>query len=84
MASAWGLEVIPHAGGLQPWGVHFIASQVNCPAAECVVLGNPGEPDAVRSLYPYLIGPPLPKDGFIQPSEAPGLGVTLDERWLAH
>jgi len=34
---------IPQRAGLQPWALHLIASQVNCPLAEWVVVGNPGE-----------------------------------------
>lgn len=83
MASAWGLEVIPHAGGLQPWALHFIASQVNCPQAECVVIGNAGESEPVRSLYPFLHGVPLPQNGAINPTDTPGIGVTVDPEWLA-
>lgn len=82
MASAWGLEVIPHAGGLQPWGLHFIQSQVNCPQAEWVVVGNPGEENPIRPLSPYLDGAALPVDGMIRPSDAPGLGVTIADGWL--
>jgi L-rhamnonate dehydratase len=82
LASAWGLDVIPHAGGLQPWALHFIASEVNCPYAECVVIGNPDEADPVRSPYPYLLGVPVPKDGFINPTETPGVGVEVDPDWL--
>jgi len=82
MASAWGLDVIPHAGGLQPWAIHFVASQVNCPLAECVVIGNVGDEDPVRSLYPYLRGVPLPRDGFLDPSDEPGIGVEVDPAWL--
>jgi L-rhamnonate dehydratase len=82
MASAWGLDVIPHAGGLQPWALHFVASQPNTPLAECVVIGNAGEDDPVRSLYPYLRGVPLPRDGFIAPSDEPGVGVAPEPAWL--
>jgi len=82
MASAWGLDVIPHAGGLQPWALHFVASQPNTPLAECVVIGNAGEDDPVRSLYPYLRGVPLPRDGFIAPSDDPGVGVTAEPAWF--
>ena len=78
MASAWGLEVIPHAGGLQPWALHLIASQVNCPLAEWVVVGNPGEENPLRSLHPYFVGAPTPVDGFIRPSDAPGIGISID------
>jgi L-rhamnonate dehydratase len=83
MASAWGLDVIPHAGGLQPWALHLIASQVNCPWAEWVVVGNPGEENPLRSPYPYLIGAPQPVDGLIRPSDAPGIGVSIDPEALA-
>jgi L-rhamnonate dehydratase len=83
MASAWGLDVIPHAGGLQPWAIHFIASQPNTPWAECVVIGNKGDKEPVRSLYPYLNGVPMPKDGTITPSDEPGVGVTVNADWLA-
>lgn len=82
MASAWGLDVIPHAGGLQPWALHFVASQVNSPWAECVVIGNEGEDDPVRSLYPYLRGVPMPENGVIRPSDLPGVGVEVNPEWL--
>ena len=82
MASAWGLDVIPHAGGLQPWAVHFVASQVNTPLAECVVIGNAGDTDPLRSLFPFLSGVPLPENGFISPSDAPGVGVEVNPEWL--
>ena len=82
MASAWGLEVIPHAGGLHPWGLHFMISTVNCPKAEWVVIGNPGEDDASRNRYPYLEGVPEPLDGMIKPTDKPGLGITINEDWL--
>lgn len=82
MASAWGLDVIPHAGGLQPWALHFIASQPNCPMAECVVIGNKSDAEPLRSLYPYMIGVPLAQDGYIRPTDTPGLGIELDPAWL--
>ena len=56
MASAWGLDVIPHAGGLQPWAVHLVASQVNTPWAECVVIGKAGDKDPLRLAVPVPDG----------------------------
>jgi L-rhamnonate dehydratase len=82
MASAWGLDVIPHGGGLHPWGLHFIMSQVNCPLAEWVVVGNAGEENPIRPLFPYLDGAPLPENGMIRPTDTPGIGVTVNEDWL--
>jgi L-rhamnonate dehydratase len=82
MASAWGLDVIPHGGGLHPWGVHFMTSQVNCPLAEWVVVGNEGEENPIRPLFPYLDGAPVPENGSIKPTETPGLGISVREGWL--
>lgn len=82
MASAWGLDVIPHGGGLHPWGVHFMTSQVNCPLAEWVVVGNEGEENPIRPLFPYLEGAPVPEHGSIRPPDAPGLGISVREGWL--
>lgn len=82
MASAWGLDVIPHGGGLHPWGVHFMTSQVNCPLAEWVVVGNEGEENPIRPLFPYLEGAPVPENGSIRPPDAPGLGISVREGWL--
>ena len=82
MASAWGLDVIPHGGGLHPWGVHFMTSQVNCPLAEWVVVGNQGEENPIRPLFPYLEGAPVPEHGSIRPTETPGLGISVREGWL--
>ena len=79
MASAAGLTVIPHGGGLQAGALHLIMASVNCPMAECVVIYRPGdEPER-----PLLRGTPEPVDGYIVPSEAPGLGLELDDELLA-
>lgn len=83
MASAWGLDLIPHGGGLHPWGLHFILATPNCPLAEWVVIGNPGEPNPIRPLYPFLDGTPLPQDGTIRPSNMPGIGISVNEDFLA-
>jgi L-rhamnonate dehydratase len=82
MASAWGLDVIPHGGGLHPWGLHFIMSEVCCPLAEWVVIGNEGEPDPIRPLFAYLEGAPVPTNGTIRPSDDPGIGVSVKDGWL--
>lgn len=82
MASAWGLDVIPHAGGLQPWALHLMYAQVNCPLAEWVVISNPGEANPLRSLFPYLNGVPVPQNGMMRPSNDPGIGVTVNEDYL--
>ena len=55
---------------------------MNCPLAEWVVVGNEGEEDPIRPLFPYLEGAPLPKNGSILPSNEPGIGVKVREGWL--
>jgi L-rhamnonate dehydratase len=81
LASANGVPVIPHAGGLQPWGIHWLVAQAAMPPAEYVVVASP-EDGEMRSLFPYLHGVPQPVDGHITPSDEPGLGVKLDPAWL--
>ena len=79
MASAAGLPVIPHAGGLQAGALHLIMASVNCPMAECVVIYRAGD----TPERPLLRGLPEPVDGYVAPSDAPGLGLELDEQLLA-
>ncbi len=82
MASAFGIDVIPHGGGLHPWALHVIQSQVAFPMVEWVVVGNEGEENPVRPRMEYLDGLAVPVDGRISASDAPGAGITLREGWL--
>jgi L-rhamnonate dehydratase len=82
LASAFGAEVIPHNGGMQPWALHLMIGQANCSAAEIVVLGSPTESDPCGSLYPVLAGGPSIVDGRIGPSELPGVGVAVNPDYL--
>ncbi len=72
MASAYGLTVVPHAGGLSAAGLHLIKSQVNAPYAEWVRTWDRSKGRPV----PVIVGVPDPEDGFINPSDAPGLGIS--------
>jgi len=82
MASARNVSMIPHAGGLQPWGIHWLAAQSTVPWAEYVVVANRVDGE-LRSLYPFLRGVPLPVDGYLTPTDQPGLGIEVDTEWLA-
>lgn len=79
MASAWGIIVVPHAGGLQAPGQHLIKSQVNCPFAEWVRTWDraKGRPASA------VLGVPDPEHGRLRPSEQPGLGIQLNYDLLA-
>lgn len=81
LASARGVQVIPHAGGLQPWGIHWLAAQATVPWAEYVVIASAVDGE-LRPLYPFFRGVPQPVDGFLSPSDRPGLGIEVDEEWL--
>jgi len=75
MASAYGLPVIPHGVGAATY--HFVISTHNCPRAEFVDIFAQGG----RSI---LRGDPVPHNGFVELSEAPGFGYELDEEVIAH
>ena len=81
LASSWSVPVIPHAGGLQPWAIHWMVAQPGVPLAEYVVIAS-REDGALRPLYPYLRGVPQPENGSLRPREAPGLGVDINPEWL--
>jgi L-rhamnonate dehydratase len=74
MASAYGLPVIPHGVGAPTY--HFVISTHNCPRAEFVDIFAQGG----RSI---LRGDPVPKNGFVELSNAPGFGYELDEEVIA-
>ena len=67
-----GIPVAPHRGG-EVWGLHLIA------ASDCMDLAEvlPGVRDTPKDQL--WIGEPFSEDGRIQPSDAPGFGVTLNE-----
>ncbi|UVI29434.1 enolase C-terminal domain-like protein [Paenibacillus spongiae] len=79
LASAWGVTVCPHAGGLQAPALHLIKSQINSPFVEWVRTWDrdKGKPE------PAVIGIPDPVNGRIAPSDEPGLGIRLNEDILA-
>lgn len=75
MASAAGLPVIPHGGGLQPWALHLVFSQVNVPYAEFAYIHG-----ADKANYdPVFAGVQLPKDGWFSLPEGIGAGISLRE-----
>jgi L-alanine-DL-glutamate epimerase-like enolase superfamily enzyme len=75
MASAYGLPVIPHGVGAPTY--HFVISTHNCPRAEFVDIFAQGG-------RPILRGEPVPDNGFVELSGAPGFGYELDEEVITH
>ena len=73
MASAYGIPVIPHGIGAPTY--HFVMANVNSPAAEFVdVFAQGGEL--------MLEGEPKPQAGYIELTDAPGFGYSLNPRAL--
>lgn len=73
MARPYATPVIPHGGGVYTY--HFVAAETSCPFAEYVVTGDGTE---IRPVLDLVIGEPLPKNGTVTLSDAPGFGVELN------
>jgi L-rhamnonate dehydratase len=79
MAEAAGLTVILHGGGNNPFGQHLSYAMTNTPWVEYFIGSPPGVPLEEASRVP---GMPVPRDGYLRPSDAPGFGLGIEEDWL--
>ena len=80
IGEAAGLITIPHTGAGTPWGQHFAVAMPESPMAEYWMGSDPGVPlEQVRPIP----GMPMPRDGYVTASDAPGFGMEIDERWIA-
>ena len=78
IADAAGIPVIPHAGMNTPYGQHFGLAVPGSPMGEFFLGTPPGVPLAETRLFP---GMAVPRDGWLEPNDAPGfgLGATPDD-----
>ncbi len=76
LASAAGLTVIPHAYGITH--LHFVAATTNTPMAEYFPL--PCWDELPAECEPIFSGEPQPSGGNVTLGDAPGLGVTINEK----
>lgn len=75
LARAAGIPVSPHRGG-EDWGPHLMAASGWADRAEY-------HSDHISSARDVLcLHKPAPVDGYIMPSDRPGLGVTVNESML--
>ncbi|MCH7906040.1 MAG: hypothetical protein IIC29_10365 [Chloroflexi bacterium] len=79
IAEAAGLITVPHTGAGTPWGQHFAISMPESPIAEYWMGTDPGIP--LDEVCP-IPGMPMPKDGYVTPSDAPGFGMEIKEEWI--
>jgi len=78
-ADAAGIAVMLHGGGNTAFGQHFSYASRAVPWLECFV----GTPIGVPLEESWgLPGQPVPKDGWLVPSDAPGFGLELREEWF--
>ena len=74
-ASAFDIAIAPHSGGV--YSYHFAATQPLTPYVEYVSPAPDG--DVIAPMFGELCsGEPLPCDGAITLSDAPGFGLTLN------
>lgn len=75
LAKEVGVPVSPHRGG-EVWGLHLVV------ATDCTDLAE-YHSDHIRFERDNLwLDEPVPKEGYIVPSDAPGFGVILNEAML--
>lgn len=77
MAKPTGIPVVPHGSGV--YNYHFVQSNLNSPFAEFLSVGN-GR--SVRQIFDSVLGEPLPVNGHVTLSDAPGFGVELNRDLL--
>ena len=80
IGEAAGIITIPHAAAASPWGQHFAISMPESPMAEFWMGSDPGIP--LDEVCP-IPGMPMPRDGYIKPSDAPGFGMEINQEWIA-
>ncbi len=74
VASAFDVTVVPHAGGI--YSYHFAMTQPGIPFAEYCITSPKG--NEITSVFGAMFeGEPLPLDGTITLSDAPGWGLKL-------
>jgi L-rhamnonate dehydratase len=75
LADSHGALVIPH--GSSVYSYHFVATRHNSPFAEFLMMA-PKADHVVPMFHPQLIGEPVPLNGRLKLSDAPGFGVELN------
>lgn len=77
-AEAAGIETITHIGGNTAWGQHFAYAMPESSQAEWFMDTDVGQPVGDRQMP----GVPAMKDGVVVPSDAPGFGLEIPEKWI--
>ena len=79
IAEAAGIKTCPHGGAGSAYGQHFLAAFPEVPMGEFGVTAPVGVPLEETARIP---GVPIPVDGYVTPSDAPGFGMEIPEAWI--
>ena len=81
IAESAGISVIPHGSGGTAFGQHACYGLTAVPMIECSgpVMTEPGVPLEEKDRLP---GTPVPRNGHLRPSDAPGFGLELKREWF--
>ena len=79
IAEAAGLKTVLHGGAMSPEGQHFSFAMPEAPMAEFHLSTPVGVPLEEVNRLP---GMPVPKDGYLVPSAAPGFGLEISGEWI--
>ena len=75
LARSYNVLVVPHVSAT--YSYHFSAAQTNCPFAEFIIWGEKG--NRIEPVFRNLFsGEPMPENGRIRLTEAPGWGMRLN------
>jgi L-rhamnonate dehydratase len=77
MAAAYDIPIIPH--GSSVFSYHMQYAFTNCPIAEFLVM-SPKADELVPLFGELFLNEPMPKDGYVELTEAPGWGVELNDK----
>ena len=79
IAEAAGISTIPHTAAGTPWGQHFSISMPESLISEYWMGSDPGI--ALDEICP-IPGMSTPKNGYVTPSNAPGFGIDIPEKYI--
>ncbi len=78
-AEAAGVSVALHGGGTTAYGQHLSFAMPSVQWLECFVAAPPGVPLEEGWRIP---GVGVPKDGWLEPNDAPGFGLEIESAWI--
>lgn len=79
LAEAAGIQTSPHGGANSAYGQHLLYALPECTLGEYGVTAPVGVPlDEVNPIP----GVPVPVDGCVVPSDAPGFGMEIPAAWI--